>query len=78
MEVSELWLQMELQLLLPQISGEYQTAAQTFETLLKQKECPPEVNLYLCCAYLMIGHHDEARKIAEKRTFLVIYSSPVF
>uniref|UniRef100_A0A914YU75 Intraflagellar transport protein 56 n=1 Tax=Panagrolaimus superbus TaxID=310955 RepID=A0A914YU75_9BILA len=48
-------------------AGEYQTAVQTYENLLKQKDCPQEVNLYLCCAYLMIGQNDEARKIAEKQ-----------
>lgn len=47
--------------------GEYQMAAHTYEALIKQKDCPQEVNLYLCCAYLMIGQHEDARKIAERR-----------
>uniref|UniRef100_A0A7E4V0V4 Intraflagellar transport protein 56 n=1 Tax=Panagrellus redivivus TaxID=6233 RepID=A0A7E4V0V4_PANRE len=47
--------------------GMYQQAANVYESILKQKDAPPEVNLYLCCCYLMLGLADEAMKIAEKQ-----------
>lgn len=48
-------------------AGEYQKAAAVYENLLKQKDCPSDVQLYLACTFMMLGMNEEARKLAEKQ-----------
>ncbi|VDM41756.1 unnamed protein product [Toxocara canis] len=39
---------------------------EVYERMLKQKECPPEVNVYLGCVFFFLGMYMEAKEVAEK------------
>uniref|UniRef100_A0A914ZM25 Uncharacterized protein n=1 Tax=Parascaris univalens TaxID=6257 RepID=A0A914ZM25_PARUN len=39
---------------------------QVYQRMLKEKECPPEVNVYLGCAFFFLGMYVEAKEVAEK------------
>uniref|UniRef100_A0A0M3I4P8 Intraflagellar transport protein 56 n=1 Tax=Ascaris lumbricoides TaxID=6252 RepID=A0A0M3I4P8_ASCLU len=47
-------------------AGEYKKASEVYERMLKEKECPPEVNVYLGCAFFFLGMYLEAKEVAEK------------
>uniref|UniRef100_A0A914VKT0 Intraflagellar transport protein 56 n=1 Tax=Plectus sambesii TaxID=2011161 RepID=A0A914VKT0_9BILA len=47
-------------------AGDYKKASETYEWLLSQKECPPEVFIYLGCCFFFLGMYSEAKETADK------------
>ncbi|KAI1720726.1 tetratricopeptide repeat domain-containing protein [Ditylenchus destructor] len=47
-------------------AGDHRKASEVLESILTQKQCPSEANLYLGCALFFVAMYEDARKAAEK------------
>jgi intraflagellar transport protein 56 len=47
-------------------AADYRKSCTCYEQLIGNKQCPPEIHLYMGCAYFFLAMYENARKAAEK------------